>query len=159
MRRMRAAGYAFTESVAQSARPMTETLASTRGDLPRREPRLHGLRGNFFDATAALPRKRSRTMGTPGGFFRNRRSNAPKHRAAGGPLDAPSTRSSRLTIVVYVLLALAAPVFVHWGPDVLSPTAAAIANAALDGRLVPPHPLCAAAKTFTARRAPAAGGC
>ena len=100
-------------------------------------------------------------MATPARLHRSRQAKTAHQRAGGGPLDAPSTRISRLTTMLYVLFAVGAPALVHWGPDVLSPTAPAIANAALDGRLaLPAHPLCAARKTFAARRTAAAyGGC
>jgi len=57
------------------------------------------------------------------------------------PEDAPvpnveehSRRLSRWLSILYVVAALAAPLLLYFGPNVLSPTAPAIANAALDGR-------------------------
>ena len=43
-------------------------------------------------------------------------------------------RLSRLTTAVYLIVALAAPLVVYFGPDVLSPAAPVIATAAADGR-------------------------
>ena len=99
-------------------------------------------------------------MAIPARPHRNPQATVPHHAVRGAPADRRSTRISRLTTVLYLLFALGAPALVHWGPDVLSPTAPAIANAALDGRLaLPPHPLCAATKTLSPRRASAAPGC
>lgn len=52
-----------------------------------------------------------------------------------GPVnvEANSRRLSRWMSILYVATALATPLFLYFGPDVLSPTAPAIANAALDG--------------------------
>jgi hypothetical protein len=53
--------------------------------------------------------------------------------------DAPpdveerSRRLSRWVSILYVAAALGAPLLLYFGPDVLSPTAPAIADAALDG--------------------------
>jgi hypothetical protein len=60
-----------------------------------------------------------RVAGTPRGFLFERRSR----------------RLSRVTSALYLIVALAAPLVVYFGPDVLSPAAPAIATAAADGRL------------------------
>ena len=49
-------------------------------------------------------------------------------------VEQRSRRVSRWMSILYLATALAAPVLLYFGPDVLSPTAPAIANAALDGR-------------------------
>ena len=49
--------------------------------------------------------------------------------------EARSRRVSRWAVVIYVVVALATPLLLYAGPDVLSPTAPAIAEAALDGHL------------------------
>ena len=64
--------------------------------------------------------------------------------------DEQSTRVSRWTSVLYLMTALATPLLLYFGPDVLSPAAPAIANAALDGRFsVHRHPACVAARNDT----------
>lgn len=64
---------------------------------------------------------------------------------------------SRWMSVLYFVTALAAPVLVYFGPDVLSPAAPAIANAALDGRFAfDAHAACKAATA--AARIPSAVG-
>ncbi|HEX6138760.1 MAG TPA: hypothetical protein VF059_13990 [Casimicrobiaceae bacterium] len=60
---------------------------------------------------------------------------------AGSPRNGPSVseeqanRVSKWIAAVYVAVALATPVLVYSGPDVMTPTAPAIAEAALDGHL------------------------
>ena len=49
--------------------------------------------------------------------------------------EARSRRVSRWAVVIYVVVALATPLLLYAGPDVLSPTAPAIAEAARDGKL------------------------
>ena len=72
--------------------------------------------------------------------------------------ERESTRVSRWTSLLYLVVALAAPVLVYSGPDVLSPSAPAIADAALDGRFtIHRHAKCnttnrAGAKSETAAR-------
>jgi hypothetical protein len=60
-------------------------------------------------------------------------------RVAGTPrgslFERRSRRLSRVTSALYVIVTLAAPLVVYFGPDVLSPAAPAIATAAADGRL------------------------
>ena len=64
--------------------------------------------------------------------------------------DEQSTRVSRWTSVLCLMTALATPLLLYFGPDVLSPAAPAIANAALDGRFsVHRHPACVAARNDT----------
>lgn len=46
-----------------------------------------------------------------------------------------STRVSKWTSILYLAIALAAPVLVYSGPDVMSPATPAFANAAIDGHL------------------------
>ena len=66
-------------------------------------------------------------------------------------VEEDSRRVSRWVSILYFVVALAAPLLLYFGPDVLSPTAPAIANAALDGRFtVHRHAAC------DASRAPAA---
>lgn len=48
--------------------------------------------------------------------------------------EAATNRMSHLTSIVYLVVALAAPLIVYFGPDVLSPTAPVVANAALAGQ-------------------------
>ena len=48
-------------------------------------------------------------------------------------VEERSRRLSRWLSILYVVAALGAPLLLYFGPDVLSPTAPAIANAALDG--------------------------
>jgi hypothetical protein len=73
--------------------------------------------------------------------------------------EEQSSRISRWTSVLYVMIALATPVLLYFGPDVLAPTVPAIANAALDGRLtVYRHPACVAVAPSDARAA-TAGTC
>jgi len=55
--------------------------------------------------------------------------------AAPAQPEERSQRVSRWAVVIYVLVALATPLLLYAGPDVLSPTAPAIAEAALDGHL------------------------
>jgi hypothetical protein len=63
---------------------------------------------------------------------------ASTHRVGGAPrgflLERRPRRLSRLTLALYLVVALAAPLVVYFGPDVLSPAAPAIATAAADGR-------------------------
>ena len=69
------------------------------------------------------------------------------------------SRVSRWTSVLYLMIALATPVLLYFGPDVLSPTVPAFANAALDGRFtVYRHPACVAVAPNDARAA-TAGTC
>jgi hypothetical protein len=77
------------------------------------------------------------------------------------PQDAPvpdveegSRRLSRWLSILYVVAALAAPLLLYFGPDVLSPTAPAIANAALDGRFTMRAAVTCKAKDTAARTAP-----
>ena len=49
-------------------------------------------------------------------------------------VEQQSRRVSRWVSILYLVVALATPLLLYFGPDVLSPTAPAIANAALDGR-------------------------
>jgi hypothetical protein len=70
--------------------------------------------------------------------------------------EEQSSRVSRWTSVLYWMVALATPVLLYFGPDVLSPTVPAIANAALDGRFtVHGHPACVAVAPNDARAATA----
>jgi len=76
------------------------------------------------------------------------------------PEDAPvpnveerSRRLSRWLSILYVVAALAAPLLLYFGPNVLSPTAPAIANAALDGRFTVHAAAICNAKGATARTA------
>ena len=46
-----------------------------------------------------------------------------------------STRVSKWTSILYLAIALATPVLVYSGPDVMSPATPAFANAAIDGHL------------------------
>lgn len=48
--------------------------------------------------------------------------------------ERDARRFSRWMSILYLAVALIAPLAIFSGPDVLSPTAPAIANAALDGR-------------------------
>jgi len=60
-------------------------------------------------------------------------------------VEEQSRRVSRWVSILYLVAALATPLLLYFGPDVSSPTAPAIANAALDGRLtMHPAPACAA---------------
>ena len=60
------------------------------------------------------------------------------------------TRVSKWTSILYVVIALATPLLVYSGPDVMSPATAAFANAAIDGHLSlhrdAPRPAAAASK-------------
>jgi hypothetical protein len=49
--------------------------------------------------------------------------------------EEQSTRVSRWASIVYLAIALAAPVLVYSGPDVMSPATPAFAAAAIDGHL------------------------
>jgi len=49
--------------------------------------------------------------------------------------EEQSTRVSKWTSIIYLVIALAAPLLVYSGPDVMSPATPAFANAAIDGRL------------------------
>ena len=49
--------------------------------------------------------------------------------------EEDSARVSRWTSIVYLIVALAAPALVYFGPDVMSPAAPVIATQALDGHL------------------------
>jgi hypothetical protein len=77
-------------------------------------------------------------------------SSQPLTSARGGPDSTPrvagtpreflierrwSRRLSRLTSALYLVVALAAPFLLYFGPDVLSPAAPVIATAAADGHL------------------------
>jgi hypothetical protein len=98
-------------------------------------------------------------MATPLILERNTQATVREAIEGGASRERNSIRIARCTTVLYLLLTLGAPALVHWGPDVLSPTAPAIADAALDGRLaLPGHPLCAAVETL-AGHAPAASHC
>jgi hypothetical protein len=67
-------------------------------------------------------------------------------------VEADSRRVSRWMAILYLATALAAPLVLYFGPDVLSPTAPAIANAALDGRFtVHRHAACNATSAANAR--------
>jgi hypothetical protein len=79
-----------------------------------------------------------------------------------GPCDTErqSMRVSRWTSLLYLVVALAAPVLVYSGPDVLSPSAEVIADAALVGHFgVARLPRCAARNAAGERQAPARKGC
>jgi hypothetical protein len=66
--------------------------------------------------------------------------------------EEQSSRISRWTSVLYVMIALATPVLLYFGPDVLAPTVPAIANAALDGRFTAyRHPACVSVAANDAR--------
>ncbi|HXR57039.1 MAG TPA: hypothetical protein VN858_09560 [Casimicrobiaceae bacterium] len=59
--------------------------------------------------------------------------------AKGSPLgvadvEGRSQRVSRWMSILYLVVALATPALLYFGPDVLSPAVPAVANAALDGR-------------------------
>jgi hypothetical protein len=72
-------------------------------------------------------------------------------------VDEEAMQISRWMSVLYFVTALAAPVLLYAGPDVLSPAAPAIANAALDGRFtLHPHTACKASATATRPSTPAA---
>ena len=62
---------------------------------------------------------------------------APVRSTGNGPSisEEQGNRVSKWVAAVYVAVALATPVLVYSGPDVMSPTAPAIAEAALDGHL------------------------
>ncbi|MGE5169848.1 MAG: hypothetical protein ACM3JC_05690 [Rudaea sp.] len=64
---------------------------------------------------------------------------APTPRVAGTPrgflFERHGRGLSRLTSALYLIVALAAPFLLYFGPDVLSPAAPVIAAAAADGRL------------------------
>ena len=63
-------------------------------------------------------------------------------------VEEQSRRVSRWVSILYLVAALATPLLLYFGPDVSSPTAPAIANAALDGRLtIHPAPACVATNT------------
>lgn len=72
--------------------------------------------------------------------------------------EGKSTRVSRWTSLLYVVVALAAPVLVYSGPDVLSPSAPAIADAALHGRFTLHRQAKCVAKGARADRPAKAGG-
>lgn len=55
-------------------------------------------------------------------------------RSPAANVEEDSRRVSRWVSILYLVTALAAPLLLYFGPDVLSPAAPAIANAALDGR-------------------------
>ena len=63
---------------------------------------------------------------------------ASTHRVGGAPrgflFERRSRRLSRLSLALYLIVAVAAPLVVYCGPDVLSPAAPVIATAAADGR-------------------------
>lgn len=69
-------------------------------------------------------------------------------------VEEGSRRLSRWLSILYVVAALAAPLLLYFGPDVLSPTAPAIANAALDGRFTMRAAVTCKAKDTAARTAP-----
>jgi hypothetical protein len=74
--------------------------------------------------------------------------------------EEQSARVSRWTSVLYLMTALATPLLLYFGPDVLSPTAAAIANAALDGRFsVHRNPACVTVVAPNETRAATAKAC
>lgn len=60
-------------------------------------------------------------------------------------VEEGSRRVSRFVSILYLCTALAAPLLLYYGPDVLSPTAPAIANAALDGRFAVQRAACVTA--------------
>jgi hypothetical protein len=66
--------------------------------------------------------------------------------------EKESTRISRFTSILYLVVALAAPVLVYSGPDVLSPSAPAIADAALAGRFTVHRDAACGAKDASANR-------
>ena len=75
----------------------------------------------------------------------------PMTNAAPENVEEQSRRISRWMSILYLVAALGAPLLLYFGPDVVSPTAPAIANAALDGRLtMHPAPACAATNTAAA---------
>lgn len=82
----------------------------------------------------------------------------PMTNAAPVNVEEQSRRISRWMSILYLVAALATPLLLCFGPDVLSPTAPAIANAALDGRLTM-HPAPACATTNTASSAAATARC
>ena len=49
--------------------------------------------------------------------------------------EEQSTRVSKWTSIIYLVIALAAPLLVYSGPDVMSPATPAFANAAIEGQL------------------------
>jgi hypothetical protein len=70
-----------------------------------------------------------------------------------------STRVSSWTSIPYLVIALATPVLLYFGPDVMSPATPAFANAAIDGHLTlrrlapcPPAPSCPATSLAAAPR-------
>jgi hypothetical protein len=66
-------------------------------------------------------------------------------------VEEQSRRVSRWVSILYLVAALATPLLLYFGPDVLSPTAPAIADAALDGRLtMHPAPACTAKSAASA---------
>lgn len=74
--------------------------------------------------------------------------------------EKESTRISRFTSILYLVVALAAPVLVYSGPDVLSPSAPAIADAALAGRFtVHRHAACTAKDASPNRTTPVSTHC
>ena len=80
----------------------------------------------------------------------------PMTNAAPENVEEQSRRVSRWMSILYLVAALGAPLLLYFGPDVVSPTAPAIANAALDGRLtMHPAPACAAKSTASAATATA----
>jgi hypothetical protein len=70
------------------------------------------------------------------GIGRSRSAGPATHR---DDADAQSRRVSRWAVVAYVVVTLATPLLLYAGPDVLSPAAPAIAEAARGGEL-PIHP-------------------
>ncbi len=57
--------------------------------------------------------------------------------------EEQSTRVSKWTSILYLAIALATPLLVYSGPDVMSPAAPAIADAAINGHLtLYRHPPC-----------------
>jgi len=80
----------------------------------------------------------------------------PMTNAAPENVEEQSRRVSRWMSILYLVAALGAPLLLYFGPDVVSPTAPAIANAALDGRLtMHPAPACTAKSTASAATATA----
>ena len=75
------------------------------------------------------------------GFFRAHSTNLRTHGRRSG---STSRFVSRLVAAVYFAVALAAPALILVGPDVMPPSAPAIADKALDGQLARelhwPHP-------------------
>jgi hypothetical protein len=129
------------------ARAANATLSSTRGDAFERAPtRLanDAFRGIFFE------RDQGGRIALHGAMTMALQTSFPAGSATPPVIDAEeghshaeeqSSRLSRWTSAVYLITALATPLLLYFGPDVLSPTTPAIANAALDGRFaVHRHP-------------------